>query len=238
MIEDYFKFAFAAITSRGTRSLLTIIGIMIGIAAIIALIAVGQGLQNAITQQFEKIGSNRLIITPGGMFMGPMGGGTLVTSKLTEDDLKIIQRVKGVDIARGIFSRSAEVKFDDKIRTVTIISSPTDAEAVKYMEKISFFNVETGRQLSLTAPYEAIIGNKLGSKIFNETINLGDKIEINGYSFKIVGIQSSSGTGTYDMIVRIPIDTARPMFNSTNEFSSIFASAAEGYNVSAVADEI
>jgi putative ABC transport system permease protein len=237
MLADYFNFAFAAIMHRKTRSFLTMLGIVVGIAAIVILIAVGQGMQNSVTQQFEKIGSNRIMISPGGMSFGAMGGG-LSASRLTEDDLSVVQKVKGVEIARGILMKSAEAKLGDKKVPVTVMCAPTDAEASKFMEKIGFLSVEKGKQLTSSDSYSVIVGYAFGQNMFNKTINLGDKIEINGKTFRVTGIQASAGTRTYDNMLRIPLDTARTMFNSTNEVSAIYASVADGFAVSDVADDV
>ena len=66
MIIDYFNFALSGIRHRKLRSWLTMIGIFIGITAVVALISIGQGMQAAIDDQFKKIGSNRIIVSPGG----------------------------------------------------------------------------------------------------------------------------------------------------------------------------
>ena len=237
MLTDYFNFALSAIIHRGTRSFLTMLGIVVGIATIVILIAVGQGMQNAITSQFEKIGSNRIIIVPGGIFMGPMGGG-LSSSKLTESDLSVVQKVKGVELSRGILTKPAEAKFGDRIRPITVMGTPTDSQASKFMEKMGFLDVEKGRQLTASDTYSVIIGNKFGSSLFNKTITIGDRIDINGKTFKVVGIQVSMGMGTYDTMARIIMDTARDLFNSTDDFTGIYGSVAEGYTVNDVADDV
>ena len=236
MLAEYLSLAWDSITHRSTRSLLTVLGIMIGIGAIVALIAVGQGLQDTVTTQFEKIGSNRIIIAPGGEFYGPMGSG-LVADKLRDSDLKAVQGVPSVEIARGILSKTATVKFAGKTRGVMVLGSPTDSQATDFIKTISFYEIESGRQLS-GANYEIIVGSRLGSSIFNETINLGDRMELNGYTFKVVAIQSKTGMGMYDMMVRIPLSTAANMFNATDEYSTIFSSVKEGYSVAKAAEDI
>ena len=236
MITDYFGFAIESIMHRGTRSFLTVLGIFVGIAAIVALIAIAQGLQSQVIGQFEKLGSNRLIIVPGGTFMGPTGGG-LSTGKLTEDDLNVVQGIKEIEIARGILTKGATVKFRDKTRTTMLMGSPDDDATLSFMKKISFFEVREGRQLG-GGKYEVVVGDKLGPRLFNETISLGDRMDINGFGFRVVGIQEPSGTGMYDLIVRIPLDTTREIYNSSKEFSTIFASVREGYLVDSVVEKV
>ena len=236
MLAEYLSLAWDSITHRSTRSLLTVLGIMIGIGAIVALIAVGQGLQDTVTTQFEKIGSNRIIIAPGGEFYGPMGSG-LVADKLRDSDLKAVQGVPSVEIARGILSKTATVKFAGKTRGVMVLGSPTDSQATDFIKTISFYEIVEGRQLS-GANYEIIVGSRLSSSVFNETITLGDRMELNGYTFRVVAIQSKTGMGMYDMMVRIPISTAANMFNATDEYSTIFSSVKEGYSVAKSAEDI
>ena len=89
MLIDYFRFAFRSIRYRKLRNGLTILGILIGIAAIVALIATGQGMQQSLVQQFEKVGANRIIVSPGAGTYGPLSTG-ITAAKLTEDDIKVI----------------------------------------------------------------------------------------------------------------------------------------------------
>ena len=95
MILDLFRLAVTNLIHRSLRSLLTIVGILIGIAAVVSLISVGQGLQESINQQFQALGSNVLTISPGGCILsGAPGGNTAFP--VTDDDLKAIQNSRGV----------------------------------------------------------------------------------------------------------------------------------------------
>ena len=81
-MNDYISLAFNNLRRRKLRSWLTMIGIFIGIAAVVALISLGQGLENAIKEQFQQFGSDRIIIQEKGV-QGPPGSGTSISSKLT-----------------------------------------------------------------------------------------------------------------------------------------------------------
>jgi putative ABC transport system permease protein len=118
-----------------------------------------------------------------------------------------------------------------------VLGSPTDSQATDFIKTISFYEIESGRQLS-GANYEIIVGSRLSSSVFNETITLGDRMELNGYTFRVVAIQSKTGMGMYDMMVRIPLSTAASMFNATDEYSTIFSSVKEGYSVAKSAEDI
>ena len=104
MIKDYIKFAFSTFRVRGLRTFLTMLGIFVGIAAIVSLISLGQGLQKVVTDQFEQLGTNKMIISPAGTFFGA-GGEAAVD--LTEKDIEVVKKVKGIGQAGGMIFKMA-----------------------------------------------------------------------------------------------------------------------------------
>ena len=91
-MKDYFFLAFNNLKRRKLRSWLTMIGIFIGIAAVVALMSLGQGLQQSIEKQFEQLGSDKIIIEPKGF--GPPGSSISESLILTSKDLKIIENIR------------------------------------------------------------------------------------------------------------------------------------------------
>src|SRR3989338_7213531 len=96
MIFDYFSFALKNLKRRGLRSWLTMLGIFIGIAAVVSLISLGNGLQNAITGQFGALDPNKLIVSNTETGFGPPG--STAVRKLTSNDINLIEKVSGVDV--------------------------------------------------------------------------------------------------------------------------------------------
>jgi putative ABC transport system permease protein len=96
MLFDFLKLSFTGLMNRSLRTWLTMIGIFIGIAAVVALISLGQGMQDSINDQFKKVGTNRIMITPGGGFMGPTGGemmmGQILPQALSQKHQKSITK--------------------------------------------------------------------------------------------------------------------------------------------------
>src|SRR3989344_2449058 len=95
MITDYLKLSFNNLRQRGLRSWLTMLGIFIGIAAVVSLISLGQGLQNSINDQFETLGVDKITVTAGSVFSGPPGSG-FTSATLTSQDVNLIKKVSGV----------------------------------------------------------------------------------------------------------------------------------------------
>ena len=234
MLKDYLKFSFNNLTHRRLRSWLTIIGIFIGIAAVVALISVGQGLQSAITEQFEMLGSNKLIIMPGGGVLG----GAYAAGGLTKDDYDVVKKVEGVEITAEMFYKTGKIKFRDEIKNTFVIGLPTD-ETFKPIKDIQSFQVEKGRDLKEEDKYKITVGwNLWAGDFFSKSIKLRDKIEIEGQEFKVVGLIAKIGNPQDDSQVYIPIDTAREVYNEPDEIGSIFIQVKEGYNIEKVAEDI
>lgn len=216
---DYFKLGLRNITHRKLRSWLTMVGIFIGIAAVVGLMSLGEGMQNAIDGEFEKVGKNRIMVTPGGMFMGP--GSDFSAGKLTEKDLDAILKVKGVEHAIGAISTSVRVKFKGETKFATIISMPHTPEDVKFMKNIDYMVIEDGRYLTEQDTYKATIGKTLAEELFDDIIELKDTINIEGQDFGVVGINKKTGNPAHDNKVTILVSTARDLLKMEDGFSLI-----------------
>ena len=216
---DYFKLGLRNITHRKLRSWLTMVGIFIGIAAVVGLMSLGEGMQNAIDEEFEKIGKNRIIVTPGGTFMGP--GGDFSAGKLVEKDLDAIKKVRGVEHAVGAIRTSVRVKFKGETKFATIIAMPHEPDDVKFMENLDYMLVEDGRYLTEQDLYKATIGQTTAAELFDTPVELKDKIEIEGEVFEVVGINKKTGNPAHDNKVTILASSARKLLNMEEEYSMI-----------------
>jgi len=237
MIKDYFIFSIKSIKNRRIRSWLTMLGIFVGIAAVVALISLSQGMQNAITTQFKRVGSNRITITPGAFFAGATSSDFSV-AKLTTDDLEVVRKVSGVDYAISVYTKTAMVKFRKQGKFLNIFGTPTDPTSRRAIDEIGLFDIEEGRQLKEGDKFKAVLGNRVAHDAFLREIEVGDKIELEDKTFEVVGIQKKIGTGIHDIIIRIPLETAREIFNEPDEISMLFVTAKDEKNVDATVQNI
>ncbi len=237
MIFDFLKLSFTGLMNRSLRTWLTMIGIFIGIAAVVALISLGQGMQDSINDQFKKVGTNRIMITPGGGFMGPTGG-EMMMGQIDSKDLSVIRNVKGVDIATGVVSKTSKVNYKNEQKFLNIWGFDTDEEADKLVTSSGFLDVEEGRQIKKGDKYKAIVGYKYAHDTFDRDIVIGSKIIIEDKEFEVIGIQKNSGTGMHDAIIRIPLDVAREMYNEPEKISTIFTLTKEDSKPAVVAEDI
>ena len=193
MNKDYFKFAVDNLKHRKLRSWLTMIGIFIGIASVVALIGLGEGLRTAINAQFGFLGTDILSVTASGGF-GPPGTG--VVDPLTDKELEEIEKVKGVDNAAGRLLESIKIVFNKQARFSYAASIP-DGEDREVIEHVQNMAVDRGRLLQDGDKGAIVLGYSFfeDKDIFGKSIDVGSKVEIQDKEFKVIGILEKKGRG-------------------------------------------
>ncbi|MBU4242341.1 MAG: ABC transporter permease, partial [Nanoarchaeota archaeon] len=235
MIADYARLAFRSISHRKLRSWLTLIGILIGITAVVALISISVGMQNAIQAEFEEIGSNRIVIAPGGYFFGP-GSTGYSTATFDNSDLKAVKSVRGIEAAVPVLSKTVRLKFREQETSTQIIGGPTDAETLKVTSKIDVFQIAEGRQMDTGDDYVITISQGIAYDTFERDIRVGNNVKINGIDFKVIGIGEEAHVIGSSSI--IPLDTAREIFDEPDEISNIFVMVKRSFVPAEVAEDI
>jgi len=216
MLADYFLLAINSITHRKLRSWLTVIGIVIGVAAIISLITISRGLENTIETQFEQFGANRILISAKG-FRGP---GTL-SQGLTNEDVETIKKISGFKyVAPGLF-RTAEIRRNKEVGFTLVGSLP--AENFEEFFKDAGIEIQEGRNIQDNEKFVAIIGVRVAKEMFSRELRVGDKLEIGKRDFKIVGILEEIGNAQDDNQINIPLEAAREIFNEPEKVDTIVA---------------
>ena len=235
MLRDYFGLAFSTLSHRKLRSWLTMVGIFIGIAAVVALISLGKGFEEAINREFEKIGTDKLIILPK---TGVGAPGTNAVAELTEDDLDVIKRVSGIENTAGFVFANSKVEFQDNIGFFFIIGLPKGDER-DLVAELQSLNIREGRNLRDNDRFSALLGSSVVDKeLIGKNINVRDKIKINSREFTIVGILEKTGDPGWDGSIQIPKETLREVFNEPDKIDEIVVKVADVENINVIADKI
>ena len=236
MIKDYFNIVMGSLRYRKLRSWLTMLGIFVGIAAVVSLISLGQGLQTAINDEFEKMGTNKIMIQAGGLSFGPPGSG-FASEKLTDDDVKVIERVKGVDLVGKLISKSSKTEFSDDVRYTFVSGMPTD-ETRRIIEEMQSFEIDQGRNLKSSDRYKVVIGDLVAKgELFDKEVRLRDRITIKDKEFKVTGIMKPIGNPADDKGMIIPYETAKDLFEM-DDITILMVQTKEGVDVDEVAEAI
>jgi len=182
MIQDFFDIIENAMKNLGkskTRTILTLLGVIIGIAAIVSLISVGNGLNRAVESQLQELGSNTIFVIPG----SSMSFGSV---KLTNADLSFMKNTRGVTDVAPIYATNAVMEFNGK--KVNVQVSAVDATNADVFQGTSTFQVAEGRMLSSNESGSIIIGNTLANDFFDKKIEIRKQVLINGQIYKVIGI--------------------------------------------------
>ncbi len=234
-MNDYFSLAFNNLRRRKLRSWLTMIGIFIGIAAVVALISLGQGLQGYIGDEFEKLGKDKIFIQP--KSFGPPGSATSPSLRLTDKDLKVVQKTRGVEWAIGMLYKVGQIEFKKQSEiTYTIGLAPED---IPFMSEVQSFDIEDGRWLREGDTYKIVVGYLHAyGEIWDNPVRIGNTIKIEDENFKVVGIVQKIGNNYDDAQVYVPKEVLRELLDMGDEESSILAKTASNYDPEDVGERI
>jgi len=229
-----FSLALDSISHRKLRSFLTMLGIFIGVASVVALISLGQGLSDSINGEFQKIGVDKLSVTPGGSAISAM----YASSKLSERDLAAVKRVNGVEKAGYMMTRSMLAQHGDKKTFAMVSGIPTSSDEAGPIEEFMGMEIEQGRGLNTNDKYKALIGNKLATdNIFGHELKLNDVVILNNTEFRVVGILKKVGNPIVDGAFMMPGDAAKEVMGSS-EYSRFVLKLSSGIIPSELRDEV
>ena len=219
MIKDNLRVVHSSLKRRKLRSWLTLVGILIGITAVITLISLGEGIRGAVTSQFHFLNPEVLTIRADGITMAPPGTG--VSNPLQEKYLKDIQKIKGVDLAIGRIIENAQIKFNGRSHFSIAISFPKNGDK-DIIKKIVQLEIEKGNMLDSSDTYRIVVGSDYSkSDMFGKAVELRDELEIEGKKFKVKGILEKKGSFIVDHSVIINEDPLKDLYNHEDTYELI-----------------
>ncbi|MBT4539528.1 ABC transporter permease [Candidatus Woesearchaeota archaeon] len=237
MIKDFILLPLKEMRRRKLRSWLTLIGVIIGMAAVVSLITLGQGLENAIADQFDALGNDKLFITAKGNSLTP--GLSIDAVKITQKDLDVVRSTSGIKEATGLIFSTARVEFNDNVRYFFVSGMPTELEERKLIGESQSYHLLKGRWLESGDNFKAVAGFLYTEdNLFGKEADLGDKILIQDTSFKLVGFWERIGSPPDDQSISIPIDAYQEIFNKPDEFGLLIAQTNTGDDPEKVAAQV
>jgi putative ABC transport system permease protein len=237
MLKDYLSLAFGNLKHRGLRSWLTMLGIFIGIAAVVSLISLGQGLQTAITAQFSSLSTDMLTIQNSGTGFGPPGSTAI--KKLTSHDLDIIKEVNGITQTIPRLIRIVSFEYNG-VRTYRyIVSMPMDQKQIDFVHNSFGFKTESGKLLKETDKGKVVLGNNFANDPeIGKEIRSWAKVTIQGKKFEVAGILKKSSTFQVNFAVMMLEDDVKEILNIGDEIDIIAAQVTDKNKIEEVGKEI
>ncbi|MCK5003247.1 MAG: ABC transporter permease [Gammaproteobacteria bacterium] len=214
-IKDLFNLSFSAVRSRRLRSSLTALGIAVGIAAVVLLTSVGEGLHRFVLAEFSQFGTNLIGITPGKATTHGMSGAVMSNVRpLSLDDVTALRQLPQVIAAVPLIQGNAAIEGGNLQRRTTIFGVGPEVPQVWQ------FNVSAGQFLPDDDPRSArsfaVLGSKVKQELFGNQIPLGEIVRVGGSRFRVIGIMESKGQMLgfdLDDAVYIPAAKSMELFN-------------------------
>ena len=212
---DFISFTYGSLRAHRLRTALTALGIAVGIAAVILLTSIGEGLHRFVIAEFTQFGTNLINVTPGRIQThGASLGAVNTVRPLSIDDALALKRAPYVQAADPVVQGNADVKYFGKSRRVTLYGVGPDFATTLRMR------VATGDFLPQEDPRSArafaVLGSKVAREFFGTDNPLGSRIRVGGERYRIIGVMQSKGQVLgfdLDDTVFIPVARALEMFN-------------------------
>ncbi len=230
MIE-YLKIAVRNISQRKLRSWLTIIGVIIGIGAIISLISISNGMEHAITEQFESFDTDLITITPSN-FRGPGSS----SGEFTDKEVDAIRKISGLKHVTPMIMSSAKISFHNQDKYLSVMAYEATSESEDMWEDFGF-EINKGRFPREGQGKVVGLGARAATDLFDDELHVRNNIYIDDIKFKVTGIADEIGNAQDDNAIFMPLDTAKELFNKTN-YGFIIAVVNEGVDVDKMADRV
>ncbi|MFA6268569.1 MAG: ABC transporter permease [archaeon] len=179
---DTIEHALGNLRREGVRTFLTLIGVVIGIGAIVGLLSIGQGLNLAVEKQLDQLGSNTIYVIPG----NPFSGSNFAKITITQSDLDRIKSINNVTNVIPMYMLPVTVGFGKE--TFGAQALGLDAEDSQVFVDLGYYELFQGQWLKKGDSSSVLIGDKFSTDAFSKEVNTRNLVTLNGQEFKVTGI--------------------------------------------------
>lgn len=221
-VKEIVRLSFESLLSQKLRTALTILGMVIGVGAIVLLVSVGQGAKNYVTSEFEGLGTNLIIVQPGKSdrktHMGPPVGAA--QRKMTTADVQAIEkRALNLEAVSGLVLGTVSVRHEDALANITVFGTNEQFPNILNIkvgrgEYFSREEDEYGRRV-------VVLGQNVATELFGDADPVGLSVKLNESEYRIVGVLAPMGNKLgldFDELGFIPTEAALKLFNDDKLF--------------------
>ena len=245
LFKDAFKTSTRSLVHGKMRSILTMLGIVIGIASVIVLMSIGQSAQNLIVAQVQGIGSNLIVVIPGkpsnGKFSPPASEQGAIITSLQQHDVNALEREPSISAVAPLVGGQADVVYGSNDSTESFQGTTANMFQIRNLAigqgyQFTQADVDSGNHV-------AVIGPDLATTLFGANINpINKTIRLKDTSFRVVGVLAKGGTGAFGVdqgnIVIIPVTVAQKELLGISYFSTLMIEANPNYDITFVTSRI
>jgi putative ABC transport system permease protein len=233
------KVAFRSIAANKLRSFLTMLGVIIGVAAVIAMLGLGAGTKEVITATVRAMGANLLVIRPGARMSGGVRGAGADRDLTLEDGQAILREVPEVVMVSPEVSDYGQVKYMNKNTRTRILG-----QAVTFFKARNFEIAKGARFTEQDVERQArvaVLGPKTATDLFGDMDPIGETIKIKGVNFRVVGVTKAKGDQGWmnpdDQII-IPYLTAMRQILGRDRLNALYVTVSDKADMAAVQEKV
>ncbi len=218
-IAETAKSAWRSLASNRLRTLLTMLGMIIGVAAVVAVLGIGEGARSSVETRIRSLGANLLMVRPGSASSGGVRSGSVKT--LTREDAVALEKLEGIAAVAPEVNGSGQLRYLDKNTNGSVVGitpSYLDVRSLTLSSGISFTDLDDEQRARV-----AIIGSNIARDIYGGQSPLGTRLQINGTAFRVIGVlaERGAGMGSPDDSVLVPLSTHQGVLFGQDHLSTI-----------------
>ena len=220
LIRETVRTAWRSLSSNRLRTALTSLGMVIGVAAVVSVLAIGEGARASVEGRIRSLGTNLLLVRPERGESRGVRGGRVET--LVADDAEALAGLSGVSAAAPEQNGSAQVKYMASNTDASLVGTTPDYLAIRSLDLatgvgITELDVRGRRRV-------AVVGSNVAAQLFGRESGLGERIQIGGHAFRVVGILAAKGDAGFsspdDQLI-LPLTTFQSVISGEQHLSSI-----------------
>jgi len=198
---ELLNFIIRNLRHRKLRTALTLLGIIIGIAAIVALVSLGESMKFSISEQLSSLGSNRIFVTP--KMSSTVGFGISGQARqFSDSDVELIKKIDGVEMAIPISSTTLPVEYKGMSTMISVMAFPA-SDTMKFFSDVQSYEIENGRFMNDNEKFSVVLGNSVSDNYFDGKLKVGTRIKLNNIDVRVVGILKPIGNRLEDNVILI-----------------------------------
>ncbi len=241
LFKESIAIAFTSLLSNKMRTILTMLGIIIGVGAVIVMVSIGMGVRQNITNSIASLGSNMLIVTPGSANKGGVRSAAGSSQKLKLDDAEAIKKkIKNIDYVSPTVNSSYQIVYGNENWNSSVYGVTPE-----YL-KIRSLSVTSGSFITASDINSrnrvAVIGSTVASNLFDTTNPVGKNIRIGNQPFRVIGVLESKGQSSMgndqDDVVIIPLTTAQERLMRITYIRSINIQVSDSSKMDLVQEQV
>ncbi len=237
ILRDAIKTASSGLKHAKVRSLLTMLGIVIGIGSVILLMSIGKSAQDLILNQVQGVGSNLIFIIPGATkgsrFASPPSVQGIVIKTLVKNDVDALKREQAIAKIAPEVRGQAKIVYENNDTTISYEGTTQDFFAIRNFKTVQGFPFTNADENSFN--HVAVLGSEITNTLFGGRNAIGQNVRIKNISFRVIGVLEKKGLGPFgvdqDNLAIIPISVAQKQLLGINHYNAITIQANDAYTI-------